>query len=47
LWNKLTGVVREYPLTSPKPEGVSVDEASNRVYVVSDSTNTLYVYKMQ
>lgn len=46
-WNKLTGIMHEYPLAFPKPEGLCVDEAANRVYVVSDSTHTLYEYQIQ
>ncbi len=41
------GVVRQYTLPFPKPEGLAVDEAANRFYVVSDSTHTLYIYAPQ
>lgn len=38
-------VVAEYVLPFPKPEGVAFDPISNRIYVVSDQTNALYVFK--
>jgi len=47
LWSKRTGVIREYSLPFPKPEGVALVEASHLVYVVSDSENKLYVYRMK
>ncbi len=46
LWDKNKGVLRDYVLPFPKPEGVAVDDVTKRVYVVSDSTNMLYVFKM-
>lgn len=45
LWSKAGGVAAEYLLPFPKPEGVALDPASHRIYVVSDSTKTLYVYQ--
>jgi uncharacterized protein YjiK len=46
LWSRPKGVIGEFPLAFPKAEGVAVDEAAKRVYVVSDSENTLYVFRM-
>jgi len=45
LWNPPNTVIAEYQLPFPKPEGVAFDPVSDLVYVVSDSTNTLYVYR--
>jgi len=45
LWSKAGGVAAEYLLPFPKPEGVALDAAAHRIYVVSDSTKTLYVYQ--
>jgi uncharacterized protein YjiK len=45
LWNPPNTIIGEYELPFPKPEGVAFDPVSNRVYVVSDSTNTLYIYQ--
>jgi uncharacterized protein YjiK len=45
-WTKAKGVVSECALPFPKPEGVAVDEAAKRIYIVSDSENKLYVYRM-
>ena len=46
LWDKAKGVVGECALPFPKAEGVAVDEAAKRIYIVSDSENTLYVYQL-
>src|SRR6185436_9201453 len=45
LWTKAAGVMAIYDLPFPKPEGVAFDSAANLIYVVSDSTNTMYVYR--
>jgi len=45
LWNPPNHVIGEFQLPSPKPEGVAFDPIANRIYVVSDSTNALYVYQ--
>jgi uncharacterized protein YjiK len=44
LWSQGT-VLAEHTLGFPKPEGVAFDPVANLVYVVSDSTNTLYVFQ--
>jgi len=46
LWTKTKGVIAECALPFPKPEGVAVDEAARRIYIVSDSENSLYVFRM-
>lgn len=45
LWSKRGGAIAEYPLPFPKAEGIAVDEAAGRIYIVSDSENKLYVYQ--
>jgi len=44
LWSPKKGVTERYDLPCTKAEGVAVDEAKNRLYIVSDSENKLYVY---
>ena len=39
-----SGVQEQYVLPFPKPEGVAEDPLRQRIYVVSDSTNALYVF---
>lgn len=46
LWSLRAGVVKEYPLPFPNAEGVAVDEAAGRIYLVSDSENKLYVFQL-
>lgn len=46
LWSRRAGVVRRYALPYAKAEGVAVDDAAGRVYIVSDSENKLYVYRL-
>lgn len=46
LWNPKQGVLEQHALTVPKPEGVAVDEARKRLYIVSDSEPALYVYEI-
>jgi hypothetical protein len=36
-------MLEQYQLPMPKPEGVAVDIAAHRIYIVSDYTNSLYV----
>jgi uncharacterized protein YjiK len=45
LWNPTNTTIAQYELPFPKPEGVAFDPVSNRVYVVSDSTNMMYVFQ--
>ena len=46
LWDPKRGVLKQYPLPYTKAEGVAVDDASRRLYIVSDSEQTLYVYRL-
>ncbi|HKQ57330.1 MAG TPA: SdiA-regulated domain-containing protein [Candidatus Eisenbacteria bacterium] len=46
LWNRTAGVVEHHPLPFPKAEGVAVDDAARRLYIVSDSEQKLYVYRL-
>jgi uncharacterized protein YjiK len=45
LWNPPNTTIAEYPLPFHHPEGVAFDPASNRIYVVTDSSSVLYVYQ--
>jgi uncharacterized protein YjiK len=47
LWSLRAGVVKEYHLPFPKAEGVAVDDAAKRIYIVSDSESRLYVYRLE
>ena len=47
LWSKASGVIREYALPFAKPEGVAFNEAGRLMYVVSDSENRLYVFRLE
>ena len=44
-WTLAGGVSQQYDLPFPKPEGVAFDPTTNRVYIVSDSENRMYVYQ--
>ena len=46
LWSPKSGVLEEYGLPFPKAEGIAVDEAAKRIYIVSDSENRLYVFRL-
>ena len=46
-WKPGAGVLKEYSLPFRKAEGVAVDDASKRVYIVSDSEKRLYVYRLE
>lgn len=46
LWDPKRGVMKQYPLPYEKAEGVAVDDASRRLYIVSDSEQKLYVYRL-
>ena len=46
LWSRHAGVVQRYALPYEKAEGVAVDDAAKRIYIVSDSENKLYVYRL-
>jgi len=45
-WSQQKGVVSEYALPFPKAEGIACDDAANRLYIVSDSENKMYVYQI-
>lgn len=45
LWTPPNQVVSEFALPFSKPEGIAFDPLTNRIYVVSDQTNGLYVFK--
>jgi uncharacterized protein YjiK len=45
LWDDSNHVRASYALPFKKPEGVAYDPAANRIYVVSDATNALYVFE--
>lgn len=47
LWSRQTGVALRHPLPFPKAEGVAVNDAGDRIYIVSDSENKLYVYELR
>lgn len=40
-------VLRKYKIKTPNPEGVSIDFANNKIYIVSDSEEKLYVFKIK
>lgn len=44
--DRAAGVRQEFPLPFPKPEGIAVDAATKRAYLVSDSENRLYVFQL-
>jgi uncharacterized protein YjiK len=46
LWSRDHGVLDEYSLPYPKAEGVAFDSVGNRIYIVSDSENRMFVYKL-
>jgi uncharacterized protein YjiK len=45
LWDETSHVLASRALPFSKPEGVAYDPAANRIYVVSDATNALYVFQ--
>jgi len=45
LWNPPNTTIAEFDLPYSKGEGVAFNPVANRVYVVSDSTNMMYVYQ--
>ena len=47
LWSPRAGVLKEYRLPFAKAEGVAVDHAAKRIYIVSDSEQKLYVYRLR
>ena len=47
LWSPETSVVSAYFLPFDKAEGVTVDTAAGRVYIVSESEDRLYVYSIE
>ena len=44
-WSPQKGVLSEYPLPYTKAEGIVCDDATDLLYIVSDSENKLYVYQ--
>ncbi len=46
LWDKDSGVKKMYELPFKKAEGVAVDSAQNLVYIVSDSEEKLYIFRL-
>lgn len=46
LWSKQDGVSSEFALSFAKAEGIAFNEITNRVYIVSDSLNSLYIYEI-
>lgn len=43
----ITGkILTEYDVFIPKPEGVAIDFNSDRIYVVSDNTAKLYIFRL-
>ncbi len=47
LWSPEKGVLKSLALGFPKAEGVAVDFWRKRVYIVSDSEEKLFVYKLE
>ncbi len=45
IWHPQNGVIAGYDLDYPKAEGVAYDFQKNLLYIVSDKTGKLYVYK--
>ena len=45
--DRKAAVRRAYALPFPKPEGIAVDEAAKRAYMVSDSEHRLYVFRLE
>lgn len=46
LWDQENGVSTEFFIDCPQPEGIAVDYENNLVYIVSDSSEKLYVFKI-
>ena len=44
-WGALTGVINTYSLDFEKAEGVAYNFNENRIYIVSDSEQKLYIYE--
>jgi ssDNA-specific exonuclease RecJ len=40
-------VLAEYPIEVDKPEGIAVDFENSQVYIVSDSSEKLYLYSIE
>lgn len=47
LWSPKRGLASKHSLPIPKMEGVAFDDRTNRVYVVSDSLQTLSVFQIE
>ena len=47
LWSPVAGVLGGYGLEYDKAEGVAVDTTTDRVYVARESTDMLYVYRIE
>ncbi|MBL7014341.1 MAG: SdiA-regulated domain-containing protein [Candidatus Marinimicrobia bacterium] len=46
-WNEQDGVINTYSLNFEKAEGVGFNSNTNRIYIVSDSEQKLYIYEFQ
>lgn len=46
LWRPEQGVLRTFPLPFANPEGVAIDTAGRRLYLVSDEEERLYVFSL-
>ncbi len=47
LWSPETGVLKSAKLDFPKAEGIAIDFENGIVYIVSDETGKLYVFKLK
>ncbi len=45
-WTKRKGLTKSYKLFIRKPEGIAIDTANDQLYIVSDKTNELFIYKI-
>jgi len=46
LWDKDSGTIHEYKIPIEKAEGVAYDAKNNKVYIISDSEEKMYVFTM-
>jgi len=47
LWDPDQGIIKRFDLPFAKAEGVAYDPVLNRIYIVSDLTNKLYIYEFE
>ena len=40
-------ILKIFHLNIIQPEGITVDKRSNRLYIISDAKETLYVFKIE